>query len=253
MFIIQTTKIKKILQITTLKWWIPAIFWLFSLFLYWYTQKDVCLKVNMFFFLFILAELWLITTICYNFYKEKWLTVIITSLFLGVTHLILLISYFFLFTFSQVDYIDSLPKNLSIPENLELHLPIDDVDIRPDSIFTYTPHNIDILLYNYFQPGLYHYDVWLGKIDKGIIYLKAYEVTHEYALSSHNLSHQTTIEVFNPNDSIIRFGTDDCFTIYEGDWGAPYAARFELWYKPNNGKDEILLMDKVFKIEGWQR
>lgn len=49
------------------------------------------------------------------------------------------------------------------------------------------------------------------------------------------------------------FFSEASFTIYEGDWDKPYAARFEVWFVPDSGKPERKLMEKVFKIEGWQR
>ena len=42
-------------------------------------------------------------------------------------------------------------------------------------------------------------------------------------------------------------------TIYEGDWGKPYAARFEVWFVPDSGSPQRKLIEKVYKIEGWQR
>jgi hypothetical protein len=49
------------------------------------------------------------------------------------------------------------------------------------------------------------------------------------------------------------FLSNTTFTIYEGDWGKPYAARFEVWFVPDSGKPERKLMQQVFRIEGWQR
>ena len=40
---------------------------------------------------------------------------------------------------------------------------------------------------------------------------------------------------------------------YEGDWGKPYAARLEVWFTPDSGGPDRKLMEKTFKIEGWQR
>jgi hypothetical protein len=54
-------------------------------------------------------------------------------------------------------------------------------------------------------------------------------------------------------ESSERFGAKAGFMIYEGDWGKPYAARFEVWFKPDSGKTERKLAERVFKIEGWQR
>ena len=41
--------------------------------------------------------------------------------------------------------------------------------------------------------------------------------------------------------------------ISEGDWDKPYAARFEVWFKPDSDETERKLAERVFKIEGWQR
>jgi hypothetical protein len=49
------------------------------------------------------------------------------------------------------------------------------------------------------------------------------------------------------------FFSNAFFTIYEGDWGKPYAARFEVWFIPDSGAPEWKLLERVFKIEGWQR
>jgi hypothetical protein len=38
-----------------------------------------------------------------------------------------------------------------------------------------------------------------------------------------------------------------------GDWGMPYAARFEVWFAPESGGADRKLLEKVFKIEGWQK
>ena len=39
----------------------------------------------------------------------------------------------------------------------------------------------------------------------------------------------------------------------EGDWGKPYGARFEVWFKADNENEEIKLLEKNFVIEGWMR
>ena len=49
------------------------------------------------------------------------------------------------------------------------------------------------------------------------------------------------------------FCANSHFTIYEGDWGKPYAARFEVWFEPDSGGEPRKLLEEVFKIEGWQR
>ncbi|WP_348636566.1 hypothetical protein QLS71_015380 [Mariniflexile litorale] len=61
------------------------------------------------------------------------------------------------------------------------------------------------------------------------------------------------MKINNTNDTIKKFSTKDDFTIYEGDWGKPYGARFEVWFKPDNGGKEVKLLEKNYIIEGWMR
>ena len=55
-----------------------------------------------------------------------------------------------------------------------------------------------------------------------------------------------------PSSKIVHQQLDGHFTVYEGDWGHPYAARFELWFRNENGH-ETKLAKKNYKIEGWMR
>lgn len=83
----------------------------------------------------------------------------------------------FLFFIETVDG-DKWADNLTIPQNIELHVPKgDDFQTRPDSITNLERNRTDFELYNSFQPGLYEYDLWIGKIESGTVYLKAFEVT----------------------------------------------------------------------------
>jgi hypothetical protein len=108
-------------------------------------------------------------------------------------------------------------------------------------------------LFESFQPGIYDVEGWLNPRESGAIYLRAYEVTKGTRLSADRLG----------GTSYERIGwsaaTDELFlynvhiVIYEGDWGQPYTARFEVWFKPDSGAVERKLFERVFKIEGWQR
>jgi hypothetical protein len=66
---------------------------------------------------------------------------------------------------------------------------------------------------------------------------------------------RTTVkaDLTNLTDTHELFFSNTHFTVYEGDWGKPCAARFEIWFVPDSGAPERKLMEKVFKIEGWQR
>ena len=93
-----------------------------------------------------------------------------------------------------------------------------------------------------------------------LLYLKAFEITQNDPLSVDRLKESSTISVYNSTDSLVMFQMDKGnskygrpFTIYEGDWGKPYATRFELWFVPENGGQERKLIVKNYKVEGWQR
>lgn len=140
---------------------------------------------------------------------------------------------------------DFYADNLEIPENIKIEIPKDSIN---DSFEKPT----DFKLYNGSQPGIYSYDICIDKIAKGIIFLKAFEVTKEDSLSAGKLKQRSSITVAS-SDSIRHYRLDDHFTIYEGDWERPYAARFEMWYRDDTTGKERKLTQKIYKIEGWMR
>ncbi len=215
---------------------------------------------NISFILLDFSFLLLLVSTIYQGFKRKWWKFILTFLFFCVAIGALFIySFALLFVGPYFDGTDRWADNLTIPDNIQIEIPVElhyNGHLnrnKPDSITNRQVTEIDFQLYNSFQPGLYEYDFWVGKIESGIIYLKAFEITQEYALSTHKLPARSSIKIHNTTDKIQKFGTTSHFTIYEGDWGKPYAARFEVWFKPDNGGNERKLLTKNYKIEGWKR
>ena len=103
------------------------------------------------------------------------------------------------------------------------------------------------------QPGIYGVAYSLNPGEPGVVYLKAFEVTQGTPLSASRLRGKSETRMTWSENPAERFGAKAGFTVYEGDWGKPYAARFEVWFKPDSGKVERKLAERVFKIEGWQR
>ncbi|MDD4871916.1 MAG: hypothetical protein PHR77_15265 [Kiritimatiellae bacterium] len=103
------------------------------------------------------------------------------------------------------------------------------------------------------QPGIYGVVYSLNPGEPGSVYLKAFEVTKGTPLSVERLEDKSRTRMTWSIKPSERFGAKAGFTIYEGDWGKPYAARFEVWFKPDSGKPERKLAERIFKIEGWQR
>lgn len=181
----------------------------------------------------------------------------------GVTGGILLIMFTLLMTFAAMVAMallswantlidgDHWADDLKIPDNIELNIPEERNSYDSEDNSDHLKSNLDFVLYNDGQPGMYSYDIWLSNIENGTIYLKAFEITKETPLSTRSLREDSSIEFISSWDKLDKHSLEYYFTIYEGDWGDFYAARFEVWFKPNNGGKERMLLKKNYKIQGW--
>jgi hypothetical protein len=149
-------------------------------------------------------------------------------------------------TKAALRYLEKELEPLSISPNLGTIKAI----IPSDSIKRGEP-SID--LYNSFQPGIYDSEIWVNPGEAGMIYLKAFEITKNTPLSATSLKNSTNEFIGWSGDKTELFFSNTNFIIGEGDWGKPYAARFEVWFVPNSGAPERKLTERVFRIEGWQR
>lgn len=111
----------------------------------------------------------------------------------------------------------------------------------------------EFVLRNGMQPGIYNLTLRLNPGEPGVTYLKAYEVTKGTRLSEGRLYGRSNERIGWSQDPEEKFLYENEFTIYEGDWGKPYAARIEVWFRPDSGKPERKLTERICKIEGWQR
>ncbi|MDO4557836.1 MAG: hypothetical protein Q4C47_02595, partial [Planctomycetia bacterium] len=105
---------------------------------------------------------------------------------------------------------------------------------------------------NGMQPGIYVAEYRGNPGEPGRISLRAYEVTREIRLSEKSLEKRSNERIGWSDDPEELFYSLMEFTIYEGDWGKPYAARLEVWFRPDEGPQRKLT-ERVFRIEGWQR
>lgn len=123
-------------------------------------------------------------------------------------------------------------------------------NLPPNSIKT---GDASFQLRNAFQPGIYTASIWVNPGEAGMLYLKAFEVTKGTQLSESRLEERSNEWVGWSNNPDEQFLSNTRFTIYEGDWGQYYAARFEVWFAPDSGGAERKLMAQTFKIQGWMR
>ncbi|PWN71771.1 hypothetical protein C1631_003865 [Chryseobacterium phosphatilyticum] len=71
---------------------------------------------------------------------------------------------------------DFFAEGLEIPKNIKFEKPLKLIDDRGRA----SSDKQDFVLYDYLQPGMYKYDLFLNKIEKGKVYLKIFEVIKYY-------------------------------------------------------------------------
>lgn len=238
----------------TNKWWslILALF-ISGILLFLSIRIDHQLLIYICYFLFGISILGLLAIVWFSLYEKKWGRAIFSFLISGVS-VFCLIAYWSLSGYYAAPPIrDHWADSLHIPTGISLEQPSESLfqDTRTDTI-TLIKKSTDFQLYTTLQSGVYTYIFWTSKIDSGKVYLKAYEITREYALSADNVASASTANVYNAADSIIKISPMTVFSINEGDQDKAYAARFELWFKPADGSPEKKLLQKNYIITGFE-
>ena len=240
-----------------IKWWIPLLLFIFSSLIFLgliLSTNTILLNISDFFFLFtifllLVAGIW-------QLIKGKWYLGLLQlgTLFVGVIGLIFIATFMTMFGPDTDTFADNLelPKNVKLEKPLDLRMGKNFKGIRPDSVQIISKEKTLFQLYNSFQPGLYEYDLWINSNENGTVFLRVFEITQEIELSVSRLKERSSIRIENTNGKLKKFSTNDHFTIYEGDWGKPYGARFEVWFKPDEGKERKII-EKNYIIEGWMR
>ncbi len=237
------------------KWWFPTAIFFILVMLYLMTSNIEIIPS----YLFIICGIMFLSIAgTIQLFNKKWLAGILNLGLSCFTLFIMIALLLSVMTMFGPDT-DTFADNLELPKNVKLNKPIDSEMgdnfkmIKPNSKTETIKDKIDFELYNSFQPGLYEYDLWIDSKESGIIFLKAYEITQEIQLSNPELQESSRVRINNTNGVVQKFSTKDDFTIYEGDWGKPYGARFEIWFKSDKSKKEIKIFEKNYIIEGWMR
>ena len=238
------------------KWWIPTIFFFTSIFLFFFASY---LEMPYPHLIGVIGLLFLLVSSILQLFNKKWLPGILNfGISIGTVVVVIgFLALVFIFGLELRYQQDTFADSLDLPKNVKLDKPIDLLGgdgfelHRPES--TIQRNNFDFQLYASFQPGLYEYDFWTNKEMRGVAYLKVFEITQEVQLSEFRLAERSSIRIENINGELKKYGTTDNFTIYEGDWGKPYGARFELWFKPDGDSFEKKILEKNYIVEGWMR
>ena len=146
---------------------------------------------------------------------------------------------------------DNFGKEHPIPAQLDYNLPLLEGEELPHPIDS-TATDTWLQIWNDFQGGMYTYEFHHPALEEGWIYLRCYEATENIPLSPERISAASMVATPSTT-SFSKVVEKQCFTIYRGDWGDYYAARIEVWHKDAKTGKERKLMEKVYRVEGWQR
>ena len=151
---------------------------------------------------------------------------------------------------------DPFTDDLTIPEDIEIEKPLtlnhaEGIAIDWATINLPKPDSMswDIAYWGG-EPGIYDYVLWYQPQTCGELYVKAFEINKGTPLSAKAIRQRTTTPVCKTNELTLFHKR---FTLYEGDWGSPYAARFELWFSPDSAEPDYRIASKNYVVEGWMR
>ena len=138
-----------------------------------------------------------------------------------------------------------------IPEGIEYSVPY------PERTQSEVAVDIDdpaswLQIWDGLQGGIYLYDFYYTPLPAGEIFLRCYEVNDNIPLSESRLKKASTV-IIGATASFLQLVNHQQFSIYEGVWGEYYAARIEVWFKNAETSQESKLLEKVYRVEGWQR
>lgn len=240
-----------------MKWWFPILMFFSGVFIFGSLMTSTNINILKVASYLLFANIVLFLVLCiWQFFKGKWYWGVLQFVILCVG----IFATMFITTFALMfgPDTDTFADHLSIPKNIDIEYPIQlqmgeaFVWERPDSM-NIESKEFKFQLYNSFQPGLFEYDIWINSEKSGLVFLKAFEITQNIELSEYNLKERSSVHIEYTKGKTQKFSTKDPFTIYEGDWGKPYGARFEVWFKEDHQNKEVKLFEKNYVIEGWMR
>ena len=199
----------------------------------------------------LLTSMALITSWIFLLIFKKWWRFLL-SFILGA----LTVTYFVYLLMTAIEQAfnpgpDNFGKEHPIPTWLDYNLPLDEGEELPYPIDS-TAQDTWLQIWNDFQGGMYTYDFYYPALEEGVVFLRCYEATKNKPLSSERIAKASKVAVPSTT-SFSKLVEGQSFTIYPGDWGDYYAARIEVWYKNAKTGEEQKLLDKIYRVEGWQR
>ena len=150
---------------------------------------------------------------------------------------------------------DNFGRRHIIPDGLEYNIPFEE-NANPTLVIDSLDTDTYLQIWNDMQGGVYKYDFYYGPLPAGEIFIRCYEVTKNIRLSADRFEdrlYERSKVTIDTTTSFSKLVNQQEFTIYEGDWGDYYAARVEVWHKDAKTGEETKLMEKIYRVEGWER
>ncbi|MBE6323744.1 MAG: hypothetical protein E7074_02070 [Bacteroidales bacterium] len=99
--------------------------------------------------------------------------------------------------------------------------------------------------------GSYNYTFYYHSLPQGNIYLRCFEAGTNSPLSTDEIEQRTMSPAYSDGAFCCQV-SDKHFTIYEGIPMEYYVARIEVWYRSADTKEERKLMEKYYRVDGYE-
>ena len=99
--------------------------------------------------------------------------------------------------------------------------------------------------------GLFAYTFYYYDLPAGDIFLRCYEAGTNDPLSADRIEKATLSPTYAENAFCCQV-SDKHFIIYEGDVQQYYVARFEVWYRSADTHIERKLLEKMYRVDGYE-
>ena len=137
-----------------------------------------------------------------------------------------------------------------IPDDMVFEIPHDRSYFIEENEVDSTNQQMWLQIWNGLQGGKYEYDFYYPQLPDGLVFLRCYEATENIALSSIERCSSAEVQGHTSFGKVVE---EKDFTIYEGDWGSYNAVRVEVWHRNKSTGQEQLLLQKIYRMEGWER
>ena len=252
--------IKNYFRLLIKYWWTPPCLLVFQLIIALLTMFlfPASLVENLTFIILLLLFIteiikWILLT-----RKKLWL-----KLFASIIIMVFICVFILpIFSFAALSAPDGYARHHPIPEGVKCNIPLeyqfyDDIHKRNDALSD--KQTIDSLntneylqIWDDYQGGIYVYDFYYSALPSGTIFLKCYEVGKNECLSETSLTDGSSVRISATN-KFSKLVNRKQFTIYEGDFDEYYAVRVEVWHRDSANCKEVKLIEKIYRMEGWQR